>query len=260
MKNGIIIFAVLALALASVSPALAAKYDLLVHNNTESSVKIKLSGPETYSFTVAPGKIAKTVEEGTYEVSYSACGADVDTEITVDGEGVWLIIDPCPLPEFDAKFVVYSHFGETFVLTMSGPREYEFTLNLGKNKFLDIITGDYLYSYDACGEQMGGAVRVTKNGKARITLISCERHELIDFGLPNPSNLRIGSHYAFPINLTLIGPKQYFLQVQPGFNRLDVIRGTYSYFYSAFGQQHSGEFSVTGGGVWVVFSPLAPTP
>lgn len=260
MKKGIIIFTVLAMALTLVSPALAAKYDLLVHNNTESSVKIKLSGEETYSFTVAPGKIAKTVEEGTYEVSYSACGVDVDTEITVNGEGVWLIIELCPPPEFEAKFVVNSHFGETMVLTMSGPREYEFTLNLGKNKFLDIVTGDYFYSYDACGGVVSGAVRVTKNGKARVTLRSCERQDLLEHGLPNPSNLRIGSHYAFPISLTLIGPHQYYLQVQPGSNHLDVIRGTYSYFYTAYGQQHAGQFTVTGGGIGIVFSPLAPTP
>jgi hypothetical protein len=255
MKNGILLLAVFALALGAVQPVLAADYDLLVHNNTEDPVSIKLSGPETYSFTVEPGKIAKTVEEGTYEVSYTACGVEVDTELTVSGEGVWLIIELCPPPEYMAKFIVNSHFGDPLTLSMTGPRDYELSLDLGKNKFIDIVTGDYFYSYSACDGEVSGSVRVTQNGKASLTLYSCERATLLSYGLPNPSNLRMGNYYSFPLNLTLIGPQQYYMQLEPGYNRLDVIRGTYTYLYSAFGQQHSGEFTVTGGGTWVVFSP-----
>ena len=100
MKNVIVIFAVLALALTSVSPALAASYDLNIHNNTEDDVFVRLFGEEDYTINVEPGKEAISVEEGSYEVSYKACGVVVDTEITVDGEGVWLIIELCPPPEF----------------------------------------------------------------------------------------------------------------------------------------------------------------
>lgn len=255
MKKALLVVLVLVISLTTIQPVYAASYDLRVHNNTEDPVKIKLKGPETYSFTVQPGKIIKTVEEGTYEYSYTACGVDVDGEITVNKDRVWLIIDKCSAPVTYAKFVVDSHFGETLSLTLTGPQEYDLTVNLGTNKFIDIITGDYVFSYDACDTTISGVITVTKNGRARLTLRSCERREIREFGLPNPSNLRIGNHYSFPLDVTLIGPKQYFVQVQPGYNRLDVIRGTYTYIYTAFGKVVSGEFSVTGGGIGVIFSP-----
>lgn len=260
MKNAVVLFVVCALALGLVQPAQAEDFDLMIHNNTEEDVKILLQGPEDYSFTVEPGKIAKTVEEGTYEYKYNACGLEYNGTITVDEEGVWLIIELCPPPVFQAKFVVDSHFGETIVLSMSGPEEYELTLSLGSNKFIDIVTGDYVYSYEACDGTQSGTIRVTKNGKARLTLRSCERQALLAFGLPNPSNLRIGSHYSFPLNMTLRGPQSYFFELQPGFNRLDVIRGTYTYTYTAYGTTYTGEFDVTGGSTWIVFSPTPLKP
>lgn len=262
MKKGILILTVIVMALTVVQPARAAEYwDLRIHNNTEDPIKIKLSGPDNYSFTIQPGKLTKTVEEGTYEYSFNACSEKVKGDITVDKDRVWLIIDPCPARIHYSKFVILNHMNTATTFEMSGPQAYELSVSSGKNKFLDIVTGEYTYTYDSCGYDVSGTIRVLKNGSTRLTVFSCERREIIDFfGLPNPSNLRIGSHYAFPINLTLMGPKHYYVQLEPGFNRLDVIRGIYSYFYFAFGKQFSGEFRVTGGGLRVNFSPLHPTP
>lgn len=260
MRKAFVLLMVSVLALSVVQPALAKDYDLLIHNNTEANVKITLEGPEDYSFTVEPGKTFKTVEEGTYDYKYDSCGVQHTGSISVTQEGVWLIVENCPPEQVKAKFVVNSHFGETIVLSMSGPEEYELTVSLGSNRFLDIVAGNYTYSYEACDGIQGGEIRVTKNGKARLTLRSCERQALLDFGLPNPSNLRIGSHYSFPLNMTLIGPQQYFFELQPGYNRLDVIRGTYTYLYTAYGQSYSGQFDVTGGGAWVIFSPTPLKP
>lgn len=264
MRRIILALAIVALTFTTALPAFAKTYELNVHNNTEENVKIKLKGDENYSFTVEPGKISKTVEEGTYDLTYSSCGGlvSVDKSITITNSGVWIVIEQCPAVKVEAKFVINSNIAESLTLAMSGPEEYELTIGLGKNKFLDIVAGTYIYSHDYCENTIGGIVRVTKNGKASLTLRGCEREEILSFGLPNPSNLRIGSHYAFPVVLTLIGPHQYYLTVNPGFNRIDVIRGTYTYIYTAYDKNYSGEITVTGGGVHntVILSPLSPEP
>ena len=265
MRRVFLALVIVALTLGSVvQPVRAGTFDLLVHNNTEDDVKIKLKGDETYSFTVGPGKIAKTVEKGTYEYSYIVCNGavDVDGTISVTKSGVWLVIERCEAEKVPAKFVINSNIHETVTLSMSGPEEYEMTIGLGKNKFLDIVAGTYTYSHDYCDDPVVGTVRVTKNGKARLTLHGCERVEIISFGLPNPRNVRIGSHYAFPITITLIGPTQYYFTVEPGFNRFDFVGGTYTYIYTAYNKNYSGEIEVTGGGVHntIIFSPLAPEP
>ncbi len=264
MRRVIMALAIVALTFASVQPAFAKTYDLLIHNNTEEDVKIILKGDENYSFSVDPGKISKRVEEGTYQVSYKACGGAVveDSSITITQSGVWLVIEPCPVAAVLAKFVVGSKIGESLTLSLSGPVEYELTIGLGKNKFLDIVAGTYIYSHDYCEISVAGTIRVTKNGKANLALLGCERVEILSFGLPNPRDLRIASHYSFPFTLTLIGPKQYYLIVNPGINRIDVIKGDYTYIYTAYNHNYSGVISVTGGGYnnTVIFSPLSPEP
>jgi hypothetical protein len=261
MRKAVMLLTVFVLAFGFVQPAAADDFDLLIHNNTEEDIKLILDGPEHYSFTVEPGKHEKAVEEGTYEYKYEACGGlEFNGTVTVTEEGVWLILEQCPPPTFTAKFVVYSHFGETMVLSMTGPEDYELTLNLGKNKFVDIVAGEYFYSYDACDSTISGTVRVTKNGKAQLTLKSCETQALLAYGLPNPSNLRIGNHYAFPLSMSFSGPANYRFELAPGYNRIDVIRGTYSYVYTAYGKTYTGSIDVSGPTTWVVFSPTPLKP
>ena len=256
MKKSLILLIVLALALTVVQPVQAAgKWVLNIHNNTEGSVKLKLTGPEKYSFTVATGKVFETVEEGTYDYSYTACGVEVNGKITVTSDDQWLVIENCPGEVIHAKFVIDSHLGDPVTLEMSGPEDYELAISLGSNRFLTIASGEYVYSYEACGTTFGGTVRVLKNGTARLRLLSCERAELLSFGLPNPSNLMMGNHFSFPINITLSGPKNYYIQANPGFNRLDVIRGEYTYLFVAFGRNYSGTLRATGGATWVAFAP-----
>ncbi len=266
MKRLLLALLIVITTFAYPQSASAKKYDLLVHNNTEENVKIKLKGDENYSFSVPPGKLAKAVEDGTYEMSYSACdGAiDVDKSITIADEGVWVVFGPCPEVEVTAKFVINSNIGESVTVSMSGPEDYELTIGLGKNKFLDIVAGTYTYSHDYCGDNfpVAGTIKVAKNGTSRLTLNGCERIELLSYGLPNPTNLRLASHYAFPVTVTLIGPRQYYLTLALGFTRVDIVRGTYTYIYTAYDKNYSGTIEVTGGSLHntVVFSPLHPEP
>ena len=253
---------VLAFAFSMVGPVSAApkKWDLNIHNNTEEGVKIILTGPEDYTFTVDPGKWLKTVVEGDYKYSYSACDEKFSGEITVEDDLQWLIIDQCSaLPEY-AKFVVDSHLGEGLTLQLVGPQSYDLSISLGTNKFISLQTGFYSFTYTACGGANTGELRLTKNGTARLTLYSCEvmgLHPLGDTTITQtPSNLRIGSHYSFPVRVTLFGPINYSLAISPGLNRLNVLNGSYTYSYSAYGKFFSGSFVVNEAGTSFIISPL----
>ncbi len=252
---------VLAVAMLIVAPALAAtSWDLNFHNNTEDEVKITLTGPKNYAFTLEPGKWIKTVAEGDYKYSYTACGQKFSGTVTVKDDLQWIIIDPCgSIPEY-AKFVVDSHLGQSLTLALTGPQTYALTIDLGSNKFLSLQTGFYTFSYDACGTTLAGEIRITKNGEARLILYACEQlpnHPLLPI-TNAPSNLRIGSHYAFPVRFTLIGPGSYSFVLVTGLNRLNVQPGDYSYFYTAYGVTKSGFFTVGEAGVTLIISPLKP--
>jgi hypothetical protein len=252
----------LMLTVTVIAPTSAAekKWDLNIHNDTEESVKVILTGPEDYSFTLDEGKWLKTVVEGTYKYSYGACGEKFEGEIKVEDDETWLVIEPCDaIPSFE-KFVVDSHLGEALTLQLVGPQTYDLAISLGTNKFISLQTGWYTFKYTACGGELSGAIQITKNGKARLTLYSCEVVALHPLGLVAPAtiptNLRIGSHYAFPVRLTLSGPTSYSFGVEPGLNRFNVVDGTYSYTYTAYGQYFSGTFTVGEAGTSFIISPI----
>lgn len=261
MKNKVLAIALaLILVVVTVQPVLAAKeYVLLVHNNTEGKVKVNLSGPEKYSFTVDPGWTEKLVVEGDYEYNFPGCSGKDEGDITVDKDNVVLLIPKCGAPTSYAKFVVDSHLPGTITVTMTGADDIALEISLGKNRFPQMVVGYYQYSYDACGQTLGGEIRVTKNGQARLILKSCETLTYNSYGVNRPSNLRIGSHYAFPVNVTLINQDnhslQYFKAIVPGLNLLNVVAGTYEYFYTAYGVTKGGTITVPDYGTGFVISP-----
>lgn len=252
---------VLAIALTVVQPVLAATtWNLNVHNNTEEDVKVILTGPKNYSFDTLPGKIIKAVEEGKYKYSYGACGLKFSGEIQVKDNLQWLVIDPCPAARIYTKFAVDSHLGDAVTVSLVGPSSYSLAASLGHNKFISIEAGFYSYSFTACGGTYGGEVRVEKNGTSRITLYGCE---VLDYKLAltsldshSPTNLRIGSHYAFPVRLTLQGPTSYSLEILPGLNRFNLFPGTYSYSFTAYGVFRTGSFIIGEGSAAFIISPI----
>ncbi len=258
-KKLFLLLTVFAIALGAVAPALAAtSWDLNIHNNTESDVKVTLTGPKNYTFTLEPGKWAKTVVEGTYKYSYTVCGTKQSGEVKVENDHTWIYIVTCADEALYAKFVVSSHLGQALTLRMVGPQNYDLAIELGSNRFLGIQTGFYTYTYDACGTTLTGEVRVLKNGTTNLIVYACEQlanHPLLPI-TSSPSNLRIGSHYAFPVRITLLGPNNYSFELVTGLNRLNVELGTYSYFFTAYGVTKSGTFTVGEAGVTIIISPL----
>jgi hypothetical protein len=252
---------VFAIALAAVQPAFAANnWDLNIHNNTEDTVKVNLTGPKNYSFDAAKGKMLKTVEEGDYKYSYTACGEKVSGEITVEDDQQWLVIENCgAIAEF-AKFVVDSHLPSAVTVSLVGPATVDLQAELGSNKYLSVQVGWYAYSYEACGSTYGGELRVPKNGTGRLTLWSCEvvENHMATLAASNlaPANVRIGSHYAFPVRMTLLGPRDYSYEIAPGLNRLNLMRGDYSFFYVAYGVTRSGTFTVGEASTSFIISPI----
>jgi len=255
------LLAVLVFALTLAVPALAAvtNWELNVHNNTEGNVKINLNGPKDYVFTVGPGKFTKTVQEGTYDYTYKACGEEFTGAITVEDDLQWLVIEKCPPPDEFAKFVVYSHLGEALTVQLVGPQSYDLSVSLGTNRFPALQTGFYTYTYTACDGTQAGQIRIEKNGTSQLTLYSCEfvsLHPSLVLAQA-PSNLRIGSHYGFPVRISLFGPINYSFVVDLGLNRFNVWPGSYAYSYTAFGRTVSGSFTVPADGVSsFIISPL----
>jgi hypothetical protein len=247
------------LLLTAFAPLAASKKTIIVHNDTEEDINFVFEGPETYKFTVKPGKFEKTMVEGDYEYSYKACDGTYEGEFTVEKTGQWFVVEPCE-PEYEyTKFVVYSHFDQSISIDLVGPEDYTLKVELGKNKFVPVASGEYIYSYDICDTTFTGLIKIKKNGSSNIMLKNCERLQLLEFGKPNPIKMLISNRYSIPIDVTLIGPLTYYATIQPGLNRLDVISGTYTYIYAAYGTRYEGTFIVGKKGDTVVFLPTVVT-
>jgi len=263
------VLAFAALSLAGAQPTHAATtFELNIHNNTEEGVNIKLNGPDNYQWTAAVGKSSKTVLEGDYTYEYSSCsGNKVSEDITVDSDEVWITIAICGAPVEFAKFVVDSHLPGITTVEMVGPQTYSVAAELGSNKYIvpGLQTGWYSFSFAACGTTFTGQVRVEKNGTGKLVLYACEQmankeYDPVSILSNTSSNLRIGSHYAFPVRITLLGSSgfnNYSFELLLGLNRFQVAADTYDFFYTAYGVTKSGVFSVSSEGpTTFTISPL----
>ena len=259
MKRLLLILSLVVLVLSTAwAPTTYKKFTLNIHNNTEDDVKVKLEGDETYNFTVKPGKSTKEVQEGEYEYSFRICNYDNKTAgtIVVDSNDVWLKIPKCPKGDpVETKFVINYHIDQPITVELRGDKDYDLQIELGKNKFEQIMSGTYLYAYEVCDAVFAGELRIEKNGKTQMTIKSCERLAYMDFEKPAPVKLRVANHLVIPLDLTLIGPLTYFQKVQPGLNRVQVVAGTYTYIYAAYGKRYEGTFTVRKGGTTILALP-----
>ena len=229
--------------------AQAAQSEFTVRNKSDDDVTVVLSGNKTYRFTVAPGdKLTEDVDEATYTLTYSQCGRDYRSKY-VHEDDFKLVFYPCR--NQPTKMQVKSHLAEDIVLEINGYEDYDLDISPGKTK-VELFSGDVTYKYTACdGQEFSGEMFVAKSGTSQLVLHSCEWFQEPQriYGQPNPVKFRIYNQASFPIIMTLIGPENYLVTVNPGTNVFTLIAGSYNYSYFMDAKIHSGNMLVTQNGI-----------
>jgi hypothetical protein len=254
MRSGkILLFAVLMAILASsgfVQDAQAAKKGVTIINKTSQEVTVRFDGEKTYIISVAAGgKVTEKLDKDEYLVTYSVCGKDFNWELELDDDFTMKLY-PCQARP--TKIQVKSHLGEEVELNISGYEDVEVDIKPGVKTKVELFSGNNYYEYEACdGQVFSGELWVTKNGRTQLVLHSCEWHldPVRNYGQPNPVKFRIVNHASFPIILTLIGPENYLVTVDPGINVYTVISGSYKYSYYQDNQLVTGSMMVTKNGL-----------
>jgi hypothetical protein len=254
MRSGkILLFAVLMAILASsgfVQDAQAAKKGVTIINKTSQEVTVRFDGEKTYIISVsAGGKVTEKLDKDEYLVTYSVCGKEFNWELELDDDFTMKLY-PCQARP--TKIQVKSHLGEEVELNISGYEDVEVDIKPGVKTKVELFSGNNYYEYEACdGQVFSGELWVTKNGRTQLVLHSCEWHldPVRNYGQPNPVKFRIVNHASFPIILTLIGPENYLVTVDPGINVYTVISGSYKYSYYQDNQLVTGSMMVTKNGL-----------
>lgn len=246
----------LMVSLSFVQVVKAAKSEIIITNKSDEEITIVLEGNKSYRITVPPGeKVAKEIDEDTYDVSYTFCGQDYDWVLKHDDE-YKLVFYPCEAQP--TKMQVKSHLSEKITLEINGYEDYEIDISIGKTK-VELFSGPITYEYEACGGQVfSGEMDVSKSGTSQLVLHSCEwfLEPARNYGQPNPVKFRVVNQASFPIYLTLIGPENYLVTVNPGINVYTLISGSYKYSYFLDQKLNSGSTEVTRNGIGVlVLSP-----
>lgn len=228
-----------------------------VINNSERDVTVILTGPtESYEIEVGQGKENSIhVVRDKYWVEYPSCNDTLDFEADLTENNYTLQLYPCA--NQPSKLQVKSHLSEDVVFELYGYRDYEFDIEPGFNK-VNLFSGNYTYSYDACGTTFTGEVNVGKNGDSQIYLHSCEwfQDPVRVYGTLNVVSFKIINQASFPIYLTLIGRENYLVTVNPGVNIYKLVTGSYKYSYYLDYKINTGTFTVTTGGTGsLVLSP-----
>lgn len=260
MKRISLVVALLTMTVLSAFAPANKPVAILVHNNQEEPVKITMDGPVKYVFTAAPGWTEKAVEPGSYKVTYAGCLDTVTVEVDFDAHGDIFDIPYCPPQPGVTKFVVYSHFEEPLKITLTSldpvyGEDYALATELGTNRYYNIQTGWYTYSYDVCDTTFSGTVRVLKNGTASMTIVSCERVIYQTLDKPNPVGIRLNNYYSTDVVVTLLGPATYYFTLSPGQTKVDIISGVYTYIYAMDGKRYEGAIYVAKSGTTSVAFP-----
>lgn len=192
--------------------------------------------------------------DDTYYYKYFACGNIVDGVLDMD-EDISLTINACGFRKTIMQ--VKNHLGELVDLDLDGYDDYSYDIEPGLT-IVEVYSGENTYSYNACGEEITGIIDVDESGKTQFFMRSCEwyDHPAREFGALNPVNFVIVNHASFPMILSLIGPTNYLITVEPGENRVQLVAGTYSYSYYIDYETITGSFFVRpNGNGRVMFSP-----
>ena len=140
------------------APLLEKKINFKIINKSDEVVIVHLKGPQNYDIEVLEEETKKVeIVKGDYTLEYTSCGDSYDDTLTLEDDFT-MTIYACGVKP--TKMRVKSHLPQKIVLKMDGPDDYKFTIKLGKTK-VNLLSGWYVYSYDACGTTFSGEIRVT---------------------------------------------------------------------------------------------------
>ncbi len=230
------------LAAGDQSPYLQEDTSILsIVNKTDQRIEVKLTpdnGDPVIIISVPRFSNDDTIlKDGvTYTYEYQYCDLShtddlISADIKLEGEDFEMVLYPCA--NQPTKFVINNHMGEDVsVELLYGYEEYVFDIEVGKNK-VNVFSGNYVYNYDGCGTDISGDVFIKKSGTSSIILHSCEwfTDPARIYGPLNPTKYKLINHASFPVILTLIGPENYLVTVNPGVNRVKLVSGNYRYSY-----------------------------
>jgi hypothetical protein len=128
---------------------------LTIDNKAGAPLYITLTGPKAYSFYAPAGKTEFDVEQGTYEISYYACGAQTTDTFLVKKKGGTLKILCVPV-------TVNNLTGDPFTIEFTGPANYYFNFPEGKTT-ISIVSGTYEFTISGpCGPDYTGTKTFVK--------------------------------------------------------------------------------------------------
>lgn len=129
---------------------------LTIENKSGGPLYVTLTGPKTYTFNVPTGKSNYSVDMGTYDVSYRACGAQSTQTFVVKKKGGTLKISCLAITFFNLNP------SSTVALHLDGPASYYFNLAPGKTT-VQMIPGTY--DYELTSPCHGtGTIKIKKKG------------------------------------------------------------------------------------------------
>jgi len=254
------VIVILALLLSGFTPAAPAQttpaqtttttVKLVFNNKTAEQVRISLTGPASYYFTLPPGKSNQQVLPGKYSYNYTACAEQKTGNFTVKKNGDTLTLAACPkkppTPPATYKLVLNNKTGQTVVITLNGPVIYTLTLQPGKTS-QDVKPGKYRYTYEACQGKKSGTVVVKKNGTL-LTLAACPKNKKTS---SKEVNVKIKNDTGGNVWLHLIGPDTYDFTLLSGKSTITVLKGKYTYTaYGCGGGSISGTKQLGGNLEW----------
>ena len=267
----------LLLTVAAVPQTLFAKYTLKIINHTLVGVKFTLENIDpdepNYKFTASANAVTrKTIKEGDYEITYYACKNTVDWKgntVKVDADpftmdqDITIELQPCKGQPVETKLVIYSHLEDALTIdTISlneediANKDYSLKVENGKNRYKNIWSGDYIYTYEACDQTFSGEFNITKTGDTVFIIRSCEYLTLEGFGELVPQNSDIEIDRQTPrgftitnranveFDISLVGPVTYLKKLSIGLNRYEIVPGDYTYICSVNGRRYQGTISV----------------
>jgi hypothetical protein len=135
--------------------------------------------------------------------------------------------------EGTVRAVIENWTGETVRVSLNGPMNIVIKVEPNGKKGADLVTGIYAYQYHACGKTYTGNFIVTQSGDTLRIAICPEFGS--GPGQTGNAFILIENKTKEPFTITLKGPFEYTITVEPGTEKIEVIPGKYTYSLIACG-------------------------